>query len=125
MDDEKLKLLGYVISSAYRTEVMKTLIEKPKIPSKIAADIGIKQNHISNVLNQLKEKELIRLINPEVRKGRIIWIDWCWAWNCKRIEIGVTELYRYVVKTSNYRTKIVKSIYESNKRVSMQPYSLK
>lgn len=41
------------------------------------------------------------------------------------MKIGVTELYRYVVKTSNYRTKIVKSIYESNKRVSMQPYSLK
>lgn len=71
MDDETLKLVGYVISSTYRTEVMKTLIEKPKIPSKIAADIGIKQNHISNVLNQLKEKGLIRLINPEAKKGRI------------------------------------------------------
>ena len=71
MDDETLKLMGYVISSTYRTEVMKTLIEKPKIPSKIAADIGIKQNHISNVLNQLKEKGLIRLINPEAKKGRI------------------------------------------------------
>ncbi len=71
MNDEALKLMGYVISSTYRTEVMKTLIDEPKIPSKIAADIGIKQNHISNVLNQLKEKGLIRLINPEVRKGRI------------------------------------------------------
>ena len=71
MDDETLKLVGYVISSTYRTEVMKTLIEKPKIPSKIAADIGIKQNHISNVLNQLKEKGLIRLINPEAKNGRI------------------------------------------------------
>ena len=55
MDDETLKLRGYVISSTYRTEVMKTLIEKPKFPSQIAKDIGIKQNHISNVLNQLKE----------------------------------------------------------------------
>ena len=69
--DERLKLLGYVISSTYRTEVMKTLIDKPKFPSQIATDIGIKQNHISNVLNQLKEKKLIRLINPEVKKGRI------------------------------------------------------
>lgn len=50
---------------------MKTLIDKPKFPSQIAADIGIKQNHISNVLNQLKEKKLIRLINPEVKKGKI------------------------------------------------------
>ena len=71
MDDETLKLMGYVISSTYRTKVMKTLINGPKIPSKIAADIGIKQNHISAVLNQLKEKELVRLINPEVKKGRV------------------------------------------------------
>ena len=71
MDDETLKLLGYVISPTYRTEVMKTLIEKPKFPSQIAKDTRIKQNHISNVLNQLKKKQLIRLINPEVKKGRI------------------------------------------------------
>lgn len=71
MDDETLKILGYVVSSTYRTEVMKTLIDKPKIPSQIAADSGIKLNHISNVLNQLKKKRLIRLINPEVKKGRI------------------------------------------------------
>ena len=71
MDDETLKILGYVVSSTYRTEVMKTLIDKPKIPSQIAADTGIKLNHISNVLNQLKKKRLIRLINPEDKKGRI------------------------------------------------------
>ena len=70
MDDETLKLMGYVISSTYRTEVMKTLIDQPKIPSKIAADIGIKQNHISNVLKELKNKGLVDIINPEVRKGR-------------------------------------------------------
>jgi len=71
MDDETLKLMGYVISSTYRTEVMKSLIDGPKFPSKIAADSEIKQNHISNVLNQLKKKQLIRLINPEAKKGRI------------------------------------------------------
>ena len=70
MDDETLKILGYVVSSTYRTEVMKTLIEKPKIPSKIAADIGIKQNHISNVLKELKNKGLVDIINPEAKKGR-------------------------------------------------------
>ncbi|WP_295614580.1 hypothetical protein [uncultured Methanobrevibacter sp.] len=37
MGDETLKFMGYVISSTYRTEVMKKLIDKPKIPSQIAA----------------------------------------------------------------------------------------
>ena len=70
MDDEVLKLMGYVISSKYRTEVMKTLVDKPKIPSQIAKDIGIKQNHISNVLKELKNKGLVDIINPEAKKGR-------------------------------------------------------
>ena len=42
-----------------------------KIPSQIARDTGIVQNHISNSLRQLKEHELVECINPEVRKGRI------------------------------------------------------
>ena len=71
IDDETLKIMGYVISSTYRTEVMKSLIDGPKFPSKIAADSGIKQNQISNVLSPLKEKKLIRLINSEAKKGRI------------------------------------------------------
>lgn len=39
-----------------------------KIPSEIAKDADIFQNHISNTLRQLKEHELIECINPEVRK---------------------------------------------------------
>ena len=42
-----------------------------KIPSQIAKDADLRQNHISNVLNQLKEHKLIECINPEVRKGRL------------------------------------------------------
>ena len=42
-----------------------------KIPSQIAKDTGIVQNHISNSLRQLKEHELVECINPEVRKGRL------------------------------------------------------
>jgi DNA-binding MarR family transcriptional regulator len=37
----------------------------------IASDSGILPNHISNVLRQLKEKDIVECINPEVRKGRL------------------------------------------------------
>lgn len=50
---------------------MKTLEGDVKIPSEIANDTEIFQNHISNTLKQLKEHELIECINPEVRKGRL------------------------------------------------------
>ena len=50
---------------------MKSLDGNVKIPSEIANDTEIFQNHISNTLRQLKEHELIECINPEVRKGRL------------------------------------------------------
>ena len=46
---------------------MKSLDGEVKIPSEIAKDAGIFQNHISNTLRQLKEHELVECINPEVK----------------------------------------------------------
>ena len=45
--------------------------DEVKIPSKIAEDAEIRQNHISKVLSELKAHELVECINPEVRKGRL------------------------------------------------------
>ena len=63
--------IDYVNRSQYRLKVMKSLDGEVKIPSEIANDTEIFQNHISNTLRQLKEHELIECINPEVRKGRL------------------------------------------------------
>ena len=71
LSDEMLIEYGYVTSSAYRAKVLKSLDGDTKMPSQIARDSDIKQNHISNVLNQLKKRELVECINPEVRKGRL------------------------------------------------------
>ena len=71
LSDEMLKDISYVKISTYRTKVMKSLEDEVKIPSQISKDSDIKQNHISNVLRQLKEHDLVECINPEVRKGRL------------------------------------------------------
>ena len=71
LSDEMLKEIGYVKISSYRTKVMKSLEDDVKIPSKIAEDSEIKQNHISKVLSELKAHEMVECINPEVRKGRL------------------------------------------------------
>ena len=71
LSDEQWKEVGYVLSSKYRTKVMKSLEDEVKMPSQIARDSDIRQNHISNILRQLKEHELVECINPEFRKGRI------------------------------------------------------
>ena len=62
---------GYVTASSYRTKALKSLDGETKIPSQIARDTGLKPNHISKTLSELKEQELIECINPEVKKGRL------------------------------------------------------
>lgn len=67
----RLTEISYVKISKYRTKVMKSLDGDVKIPTAIANDSGIRTNHISKVLSELKAHELVECINPEVRKGRL------------------------------------------------------
>lgn len=71
MDDETLKVYGYVNISTYRARAVKALEEGEKTPSNIAKDSGIKINHISNVLRQLKECQVAECLNEEAHKNRI------------------------------------------------------
>lgn len=71
LSDELLIEISYVQISKYRTKTMKALDGTVKIPSTIAKDSGIRTNHISKVLSELKAHELVECINPEVRKGRL------------------------------------------------------
>ena len=71
LSDEMLTEISYVNISKYRTKVMKTLDGEVKIPTVIAKDSGIRTNHVSKVLAELKAHELIECINPEARKGRL------------------------------------------------------
>lgn len=71
MDDETLKLYGYINISSYRAKAVKALQGEEKTPSNIAKDSGIKINHISNVLRQLKDCQVAECINEEAHKNRI------------------------------------------------------
>ena len=71
MDDETLKVYGYVISSSYRERSVKSLNESNKIPTDLAEDIGVRANHISKVLKELKECGVAECINEEKRKNRM------------------------------------------------------
>ena len=71
LSDEILTEISYVQISKYRTKVMKALEGDVKMPSVIAKDSGIRTNHISKVLTELKAHKLVECINPEVRKGRL------------------------------------------------------
>ena len=70
-NDDIFKILGYVMASEYRTNIIKSIGESIKIPSAIAEDIGLRTNHVSNVLKDLKENDLVVCLNEDARKGRL------------------------------------------------------
>ena len=70
--DSLIILDAYVRTSSYRSAVFTTLTDiKYQMPSEIARNTNIRTNHISMVLKQLKQKNLIECINEDARKGRI------------------------------------------------------
>lgn len=70
--EEYLILKAYVKISSYREKVITALAGVNSLmPMEIAEETGIMKNHISKVLAELKDKDLIQCINPEVRKGKI------------------------------------------------------
>lgn len=72
LDDETLKKLAYVSVSTYRVKAMKSLQDgEVKIPTVIAREAGIRSNHISKVLTELKDIGAAECINEEARKGRL------------------------------------------------------
>ena len=71
LSNELLILRQYVLSSTYRTNTIKAIGDDVKIPTNIAKDSGIRTNHISKVLSELKNKEIVECINEEARKGRL------------------------------------------------------
>ena len=62
---------GFILASKYRTKIIKSLSESPKIPSQIGRETGIRTHHISATLKPLKEHGIVECVNPEAKKGRL------------------------------------------------------
>ena len=70
-NDELLNKCSYVAISSYRRKVLETLKNDVKIPTKISEESGVGIKHVSNVLTDLKEHNLIVCINEDAHKGRL------------------------------------------------------
>lgn len=71
MNVDLLILKSYVEISSYRVKVVKAIGDDVKIPTMIAKDSGIRTNHISKVLGELKDRGIVECLNEEMRKGRL------------------------------------------------------
>ena len=71
MRDELLIKLAYINISTYRAKATKALKDEIKTPTEIAEDTGIRKNHISKVLRELKESGVAECVNESAHRGRI------------------------------------------------------
>ena len=58
-------------SSEYRLKIIKAIGKDTVTPSEIAEKIGIRLNHVSMFLKELKENDLVKCLNEDTRKGRL------------------------------------------------------
>ena len=72
MDYDKYKVASYILVSENRSKVYFYLVENEiGMPVFIANEVGIRKNHISKFLSELKKENIVECINPEAHKGRL------------------------------------------------------
>jgi predicted transcriptional regulator len=72
MNDEDLKKFSYVEVSDYRKRTVNVLKNgEVETPTRIAEESGIRRNHISKVLGELKKAGIAECINEESKRNRI------------------------------------------------------
>lgn len=62
---------GYVNSSKHRKRVVRSLSKSEKTPKEISVETNIYISHVSAVLKDLSQKDVVVCLSPNLRRGRI------------------------------------------------------
>lgn len=72
MNDKTVIAYWYCMSSKRRYDIVIALGDKGYLtPTNISKETGIRVNHISNLLSELKKYDIVVCINEEMRKGKL------------------------------------------------------
>jgi len=71
-DEEDLwNLVGFILASKNRINILQYLNNNSALPSQISKKFNIPMGHTSNLLKGLQNKNLVKCLNPDLKKGRI------------------------------------------------------
>ena len=71
-DYENIKTASYIDRSKQRKEIVSILSNDSfKKPSDLAKELNIRTNHVSRVLKDLKEENIVICVNEEEKRGRL------------------------------------------------------
>jgi predicted transcriptional regulator len=71
MEKGMVTAISLLKSSNYRFRIVKAIGDNTLMPSEIAVKVGIRLNHVSLFLKELKENKIVKCLNEESRKGRL------------------------------------------------------
>ena len=71
MDDDTLKIFAYISISSYRIKAIRAMQDGNETPTQIVNHSGIRLNHISKVLRELKDCGVAECLNEQDRVNRI------------------------------------------------------
>lgn len=70
-DEVILEKIAYVLASDHRKNIILYLDNEMHTPKQIGDAINVRTNHISNLLAQLRKKDLVYCATPNIRKGKL------------------------------------------------------
>ena len=70
MNSSTLELYAWIKAGSQKQKILLSL-EHIKTPSEIQKETHIKFSNISDSLRKFQEKEIVKILNPESKKGRL------------------------------------------------------
>lgn len=100
-DSEKI-IIELIKLSKNREKIFKALDGETLKPTNISKKTNIPSNNVSRILSQLREKNLVRLLNPETKRGRLYELT----------DYGkeILDLMKSQLRFIKFRKKIIKEI---------------
>ena len=71
LTDKELDKCGFIYSSSRRKSILLALAEKPSTPSQLKGRTKVHMSHVSNILKDLVDEDIIICVNPHRMKGKI------------------------------------------------------
>ena len=70
-DEKILEKIAFVQGSEHRRNIVLYMKYNLYTPKQIGTAIGVRTNHVSNLLEQLKKQDIVYCATPNIHKGKL------------------------------------------------------
>lgn len=62
---------GYIVGSRYRQKIVLCINSKQKTPKQVSQETNIPITHVSSMLKDLSKNNIVKLLTPNIKKGKL------------------------------------------------------